>query len=944
MAQDEKPLIIAICEVKSKVGELKMLHEYEFDDYKLVGQVNMDTNKGRGLVILSHISIKHLVAEVKPPVEFDEACIVEIQLSGKDLLAFACIYRSPSKAESPDENNGKLNELIKSISLDDKYTHRCFVGDFNLPTINWENWTTPHLEDSKEELFLNALRDSFLHQHVSEPTRCRGTDDPSCVDLILTGEENQASNLEYLNPLGKSDHSSLAFSFKCYVTTKTPQTRYTYNNADYESMKNHLTAKNWREDFKNSSNNKPAEELWQHFKKEVLNLRNKYVPLKEVGNQFWKRKGKIPIGKDLQNEIKQKRSLHRNWVRSSPANRDHHRAKYIVARNRVNRMMTQANRAYEKSICDRSKEKPKLFWSHVRSKMKSSCGVAPLLENPDDKSSLKHDDHEKAEILQRQFCSVFTHEPDGDIPEFPSRTENRVSDLILSEDMVREKIKQLDLNKSYGPDEMHPRMLIELVDHFAEPLAIIMNKTLSEGVLPADWKLAFVTPIYKNKGAQNLAINYRPVSLTSVVCKLMESFMRQHIMRHLKDEKVLTTKQYGFISNRSTVTQLLNYLDKCCESIADGKVVDSIYFDFAKAFDTVPHRRLLKKLEGYGISGTTLGWIKSFLNDRKQLVKVDQAKSKIDSVVSGIPQGSVLGPLLFVIYINDLPDNVLSSILLFADDTKIFKEVNSLNDSLVIQRDIDELVRWSKDWLLKFHPDKCHVLTLGKLTNIVHAHPYTLDGDQLEHVFIEKDLGVLIDSDLSFEEHISRQVKKANSILGVIRRGFEDLNPKIFCILYTTFVRPHLEYAQSVWSPKLRKLVNLIEGVQKRATRLVRTLHGMTYEQRLRKLELPSLEFRRHFGDMVQIYKHLHFYDKGTVVDKFSYRKRPNRKHEFELLPNFADDGVRGVQSKSFYYRCVPSWNNLPKGVVNATSIKAFKEALAKAWKNHPLRYDPRPL
>ena len=424
--------------------------------------------------------------------------------------------------------------------------------------------------------------------------------------------------------------------------------------------------------------------------------------------------------------------------------------------------------------------------------------------------------------------------------------------------------------------------------------------------------------------------------------RIYNTFLRKHITKHLMDEKLLTEKQYGFISHRSTVTQLLNYLDKCCESMANGKVVDSVYFDFAKAFDTVPHRRLLKKLEGYGISGSVLGWIKSFLTDRKQLVKVDQARSTTDSVVSGIPQGSVLGPLLFVVYINDLPENVISSILLFADDTKIFKEVNSIDDSLTIQKDINELELWSKNWLLKFHPDKCHVLTLGKYWNIVHAHPYSLGGNQLEHVFVEKDLGVLIDLELSFAEHISKQVKKANSILGVIRRGFEELSPRTFYILYTTFVRPHLEYAQSVWSPRLRKYVNLIEGVKRRATRMVRRLRNLTYEQRLRKLDLPSLEFRRHFGDMVQIYKHLNFYDKNTIVEKFVRRVRPHRKHVHELMPNFAGDGFRGVQTKSFYYRCIPAWNRLPKDVVNAESIKVFKKELTNAWVQHPLRFNSR--
>ena len=541
---------------------------------------------------------------------------------------------------------------------------------------------------------------------------------------------------------------------------------------------------------------------------------------------------------------------------------------------------------------------------------------------------MRHEDDEKANILQNQFCSVFTKEPPGELPEFQPRTDQVIENITITKEDVYKQILQLDGNKSFGPDEMHPKMLKELADHISEPLSLIMNRTLLTGILPEEWKLAHVTPIYKNKGSKNLAVNYRPVSLTSIVCKLMESILREHITKHLVNSKLLSDKQYGFISKRSTVTQLLSFLDKCCESTSEGRVVDCVYFDFAKAFDTVPHRRLCKKLAAYGIKGPILKWITSFLEGRKQLVRVNQANSTTNHVISGIPQGSVLGPLLFVLYINDLPDKVISSILLFADDTKIFKTVDSIIDSLVIQNDINELEKWSKEWLLQFHPDKCHVLTIGKLTNIRHAHPYVLSGNQLEHVFTEKDLGILIDAELSFEEHISKQVNKANSILGVIKRSFQNLSPQIFLTLYGTFVRPHLEYAQSVWSPKLRKHVNLLEGVQRRATRLVQLYRNLPYEERLQRLELPTLEFRRKFCDMVQLYKHLHFYDKATIPNKFVHRARPNRHHKDELLPNFANDGFRGPQTKSFYYRSIPAWNSLPSKVIDSESTKVFKENL----------------
>ena len=215
--------------------------------------------------------------------------------------------------------------------------------------------------------------------------------------------------------------------------------------------------------------------------------------------------------------------------------------------------------------------------------------------------------------------------------------------------MVEEEIKILKITKSPGPDGIHPIMLIQLASYLKKPLAFLFNKTLETGEVPDDWKRANISSIFK-KGAKNRAENYRPISLTSIVCKLMEKFIKQAILDYLLENDLLSNKQHGFISGRSTVTQLLRYLDECIEEISDGSVVDAIYLDFSKAFDTVPHKRLMSKLESYGITGKVKEWVKAFLTGRSQTVKVNNDESLSAPVMSGIPQGSVLGPLLFLIY------------------------------------------------------------------------------------------------------------------------------------------------------------------------------------------------------------------------------------------------------------------------------------------------------
>ena len=256
------------------------------------------------------------------------------------------------------------------------------------------------------------------------------------------------------------------------------------------------------------------------------------------------------------------------------------RMEYNTARNKVSKLLRQAKRRFEKELASKCKINPKAFWGHVRHKLKTRSGISPLLENVEDKTSLKFKHSEKAKILQKQFSSVFTKEPDGEIPTIDKRCNESICDIYITEDMVQSEINKMNVNKSSGPDNIHARLLKELVNQISAPLAALFNKSMKEGIVPCDWKVACVSPIYK-KGSKNIAENYRPVSLTSIICKLMESFVKKSIMKHLQDNNLLSSQQFGFISGRSTTLQLLRYLDNCIEMIVSGSVVDTIYLDFA---------------------------------------------------------------------------------------------------------------------------------------------------------------------------------------------------------------------------------------------------------------------------------------------------------------------------------------------------------------------------
>ena len=278
--------------------------------------------------------------------------------------------------------------------------------------------------------------------------------------------------------------------------------------------------------------------------------------------------------------------------------------------------------------------------------------------------------------------------------------------------MVKQKLKKLEPNKTPGMDGIHPRVLCELKEEVAEPLADFMNKTLKKK-LPQKWKDTMLTPIYKQE-AKSTAGNYRPVSLTSVVCKVTESIIRDQVMTHLVNNELFTSSQHGFVAGKSCTTQLTECIDLWTNIIEKGGYLDVVYLDFVKAFDKVAHNRLIRKLEAYGINGEILNWIQNFLTGRRQLVAVNGVASSWADVLSGVPQGSVLGPLLFVVYINDPPEEIDTMVRMFADDTKIFVDASSEANRIVLQADIIRLNNWAKKWQFSSTVKKCKVMHIGE--------------------------------------------------------------------------------------------------------------------------------------------------------------------------------------------------------------------------------------
>jgi hypothetical protein len=373
---------------------------------------------------------------------------------------------------------------------------------------------------------------------------------------------------------------------------------------------------------------------------------------------------------------------------------------------------------------------------------------------------------------------------------------------------------------------------------------------------------------------------------------------------------------------------LLKVVDKITEMLDQGGAVDMVYLDFAKAFDTVPHKRLIMKLEGYGVTGNLLEWIREFLEGRKQRVVVDGVFSGWANVLSGVPQGSVLGPILFVCYINDLPQEITSFLYMYADDTKLFRESSTDVSRAELQKDLGVLNEWTEKWQLRFNVGKCKVMYFGGPRNVkteYRMEQSNRNTTTLQETVVEKDLGIWMTNDLKPHNHVAHAVSRANQILGLIKRTFTYLDCQLVKQLYTSLVRPHLEYGNVVWSPYHQGDIDMMERVQHRATRLVPGFSKLTYEERLKRMNLTTLKQRRQRGDMIEIYKYMnnkYSVDHLEMLPRHTAVGMETRGHSMKLKKR----SCNGQRRANFFgLRVVNSWNQLPEKVVASTTVNCFK-------------------
>ena len=716
--------------------------------------------------------------------------------------------------------------------------------------------------------------------------------------------------------LGKSDHVMLKVKVetgaKC---APTEQMVPNWRRADWEGLRRDVG----EADMVRRMEAAPAAQAWEILKGSLLAAVDKHVPQKprRNGNKT------IWMTRDIIRALRRKRRI---WRKEKDRIESQ---EYRDAEKKVRNLIRNAKRAYERKLAKEAKDNSRPFYAYLKRKTKTKTSVGPL-KNSDGQTVTGN--KEMADLLNGYFKSVFSREPAMTRDEEPDpRTNATLEDFNITEEKIRAKVRKLRPSSAPGPDSIGAGLLQELQDQVIPALNVLFRKLLDEKFTPEDWKRANVAPIFK-KGAKGDPANYRPVSLTSVCCKIFESLVRDEIVWHLEANNLLAGSQHGFVSGRSCATNLIEFFDAVTEAADSGCSMDIIFLDFAKAFDKVPIRRLLAKLKAHGIIGKVWHWIEAWLTGRKQRVVLNGSKSDWEDVLSGVPQGSVLGPILFTIFINDIDRAAILADIIrkFADDTKLGKVIRDQQDAAALQETLANLERWADQWCMSFNVKKCKVMHVGRNNN---RNAYTMGGQTLTATTEERDIGVQITDNLKPAAQCTKAARRASVVLGQIARAFHYRDKFTFMRLYKQYVRPHLEFASQAWNPWHLKDIEVLEKVQQKAVGMVGGLEGRSYEEKLKELGMQSLEQRRCEADLVLVFKVL--CGKGNI-DKDSWFSLTGPGAQ--QMTRAANDPLRllkprarlDVREKFFTVRVVDQWNALPLCIRGELTVARFRAALRR--------------
>lgn len=832
-------------------------------------------SEGGGVLIAIKKSFK-FTRQVSWESQLEDLWIRVLPNSTDDKVINICLCYIPP--DLPMELVDEFYTNLQNVAIQFRDTEEFLcIGDFNIPDIQWQ--TTPNSnvmipserKGRRAEYLFETLEFCGLNQFNNILNK-----NDRLLDLVISSVDSISVSCAV--PLSKEDkhHPPILIDIDVIPPNLKPfkdknSRRLNFFKSNYVETCTDLALLDWEEILSLL----PIDEMTNAFYTELKKIIKKHTPFtKDEPNKYpsW-------FSPSLKQCLREKQKHHRRFKKfKNPRDYD----SYSLLRARCKKLINKDYKNFISSVESSLKTNLKNFWRFVNNKKKNCNSIPQTMKYGNLTSS---DQGEVCELFSSYFASVFdtttaiVHQND-----LPTRNPNVLNNIVITRENIESKLIKLDANKGAGPDGIPPMLIKRCSKELSVPLQIIFNASIQAGIFPTEWKTAHIIPIHKS-GDKSKCENYRPISILSCLGKVFESLVYDALYYHF--QPFLSARQHGFMRNRSTTSNLLEYKNYLCDAFDKTVQVDSIYTDFSKAFDKVNHQILCAKLASYGLHGNLLRWVESYLRNRSQLVAIKGFTSSPAPVGSGVPQGSHLGPLFFIVFINDLVDQINCPCLLYADDLKIYSTINGPGDCHTLQADLHAVREWCVTNRMYLNVDKCFVLCFGNKKSKI-LFDYHLNGHTLERKTAARDLGVIFDEKLSFHAHYDEIVSRCSRLLGFICRITRDFrNPSSLLYLFNSLVRSILEYNTSVWSPNYAVHSDRIEKIQKRFLAILCRRCGLnrslpSYRDKLQQFNIVALETRRRFHDLTYLFKLIHsIVDCPNLLSQININIQPRIREPF---------------------------------------------------------------
>ena len=867
--------------------------------------------------------------------------------SEKENLLICALYRQPDDSihnhkSGSYELSQALHEISNSIAKLQGTPDILICGDFNLPSANWdaigEDTGSAH---STLRNSLNQFQNKhFLTQVINLPTNKSG----NTLDLVFTNNSQLVNECSSV-PTQFSDHYLVDISthFKSHFARVQCQKKQFSNvldslnffstDVDWIAINEELSKVPWDTNFAGLD---PVGKL-NSFLDTCECIMTRFVPKKKTSNVT--RRNNIP--RDRRILMRRRRKVVKQLSKHPTGNTNLRLNQELIAIElKLQDSYRNASSDQEKKAVDAIKRNPKYFYSYVKKFNKVKPSVGPLI-NKD--GSYETSNIGMSKILSDQYSSVFSTPRDHPIDPntfFLSENQDDLTDIHFDATDIAAAIDELSSNAAPGPDFFSAYLLKQCKLTLSVPLATIWRDCLDNGVTPDSLKLGMIIPLHKGDSTA-IAKNYRPIALTSHLIKIFEKVIRKHIVQHLETTNSFNPSQHGFRAGRSCLSQLLNHYEQILTRLENGFNVDVVYLDFAKAFDKLDFNITLSKLKALGISGKIGRWIHSFLTGRKQSVVVNGTKSPPADVLSGVPQGSVLGPILFLILIGDINQDVAHSFISsFADDTRIGKGINSVEDAEQLQQDLQQVYQWAISNNMDFNTSKFELLRYGNDQDLKNQTCYISNMEtEITEKQTVKDLGILMSNSGEFKDHISKVVSTVRDISAWILRSFKSRSPTLMLQLWKSMVIPHLDYCSQLWNPHSVSAIQQLEELQRSYVRRIGGYRHMDYWDALKKLGLYSLQRRRERYQIIYVWTILEGISPNIMADNglpLITAKSTARRGRTIPLPRVKRTKYSNLRYNSLPYHGARLFNKMPNSLRSLTQIskEKFKTCLDENLKN----------